>query len=125
AATGAPGTPEWLHPSRARDAYALGQRDVFEGHDDESDHEDANTCAPAEYPPARHLITADEDEHDPVDGQPPQRPDWAPSCDNLTGDTFQYEGTPYRVRQNHTSQPTWLPSSVPALYEPGTITGGE
>src|SRR5690625_1246198 len=104
--TGEPGTPEWVRPSGAHDAYALGDRVVFEGQEYESVHEGANTWSPSEYPPAWQLITDDEDEDDPVDGEPAELPEWDGNAHNYTiGDTFTYEGTPYRVRQDHTSQP--------------------
>lgn len=41
----------------------------------------------------------------------------------ITGDQFDHEGTPYRVLQDHQSQPHYTPDIVPALYEPGTYAG--
>lgn len=34
------------------------------------------------------------------------------------GDEVTYLGVTYRVRQAHTSQPTWTPDIVPVLYLP-------
>lgn len=31
-------------------------------------------------------------------------------------DEFQYNGSIYKVLQNHTSQPNWLPTNAPSLY---------
>src|SRR5699024_5615705 len=73
--TGEPGTPAWVRPSGAHDAYALGERVVFEGQEYESVHEGANTWSPSEYPPAWQLITDDEDEDDPVDDEPAELPE--------------------------------------------------
>src|SRR5699024_3165740 len=97
--TGEPGVPEWVRPSGAHDAYALGDRVVFEGQEYESVHEGANTWSPSEYPPAWQLITDDEEDA-PVDGEPAELPEWDGNSHNYTtGDTFTHEGTPYRVRQ--------------------------
>src|SRR5699024_521897 len=124
--TGEPGTPEWVRPSGAHDAYALGDWVVFEGQEYESVHEGAITWSPSEYPPAWQLITDDEDEYDPVDGEPAELPKWDGNAHNYTtSDTYQYERTAYRTRKTHTTPHSWTPDQVPSLYEPGTITGGE
>ena len=92
----------------------------------------AHTSQPDWAPGIAHslwkLVSAEngDEEDEPVNGEPAVLPEWDGNGHNYTtGDTFTYEGTPYRVRQDHVSQPTWLPDAVPALYEPGTITGGE
>ena len=54
--TGEPGVPEWVRPSGAHDAYALGDRVIFEGQEYESVHEGANTWSPTEYSDAWKLI---------------------------------------------------------------------
>ena len=59
------------------------------------------------------LVSA-ENGDDPEDGLP----EWNPNSHNYTtGDTFTYEGTPYRVLQDHVSQPHWTPPTVASLYE--------
>ena len=92
----------------------------------------AHTSQPDWAPGVAHslwkLVAAEngDGEDEPVDGGPAELPEWDGNAHNYTtGDTFTYEGTPYRVRQDHTSQPSWTPDQVPSLYEPGTITGGE
>ena len=92
----------------------------------------AHTSQPDWAPGVAHslwkLVSAEngEDEDEPVDGEPAELPEWDGNAHNYTtGDTFTYQGTPYRVRQDHTSQAHYTPDQVPALYEPGTITGGE
>ena len=71
------------------------------------------------------LVSAENSgEDEPVNGEPTELPEWDGNGHNYTtGDTFTYEGTPYRVRQDHTSQPHYTPDQVPALYEPGTYEG--
>ena len=54
--TGEPGVSEWVRPSGAHDAYALGDRVIFEGQEYESVHEGANTWSPTEYAAAWKLI---------------------------------------------------------------------
>jgi len=52
-----------------------------------------------------------------VDEQP-QQGVWNPNgYAYKPGDVFTYEGKTYRVRQAHSSQPDWLPSALPALYQ--------
>ena len=54
--TGEPGVPEWVRPSGTHDAYALGDRVIFEGQEYESVHDGANTWSPTEYSNAWKLI---------------------------------------------------------------------
>lgn len=89
----------------------------------------AHTSQPGWDPGVAHslwkLVSAENgDEDEPVDGEHTELPEWDGNSHNYTtGDTFTYEDTPYRVRQDHTSQAHWTPDSVPALYEPGTYEG--
>lgn len=94
----------------------------------------AHTSQPDWAPGVAHslwkLVSA-ENGDEPVDEEPvedegDQLPAWQPDGHAYTvGDQFDHEGTPYRVLQDHTSQPDWLPPNVPALYEPGQYAGGE
>lgn len=62
-----------------------------------------------------------EEDEDTGEEEMPGLPPWEPEGHNYTvGDQFDHEGTPYRVLQDHTSQPHWTPDAVPALYEKGT-----
>src|SRR5579871_6394007 len=49
---------------------------------------------------------------------------WAPWVAYATGDLVSYDGVTYECVQGHTSEPTWTPDAVPALWEPGTCAGG-
>lgn len=44
-------------------------------------------------------------------------PSWKPNKPYSTGYRVQYNGTLYRVIQNHTSQTDWTPNLVPSLFE--------
>lgn len=107
--------------------YAAG--DVHEHDGQVYEALQSHTSQPDWAPGVAHSLwklVATENGDEPEDGntEPAELPEWDGNAHNYTtGDTFTYEGTPYRVRQDHTSQPTWLPSSVPALYEPGTYEG--
>lgn len=54
--TGEPGTPEWVRPSGAHDAYQIGDRIRYNGRIYESIHPGANTWSPDEYADAWKLI---------------------------------------------------------------------
>src|SRR5699024_3306101 len=72
--TGERGTPQCVRPSGGPDAYVLGDRVVFECQVYESVHYGADPWSPSKCPPALQLITVDEDEDDPVDGEPAELP---------------------------------------------------
>ena len=89
----------------------------------------AHTSQPDWAPGIAHSLwklVSGENGDEPEGGntEPAELPEWDGNAHNYTtGDTFTYEGTPYRVRQDHTSQPHYTPDQVPALYEPGTYEG--
>ena len=47
----------------------------------------------------------------------PATPDWQAGIAVTVGETFGYLGHVYRVRQAHTTQKTWEPPNVPALWQ--------
>ena len=89
----------------------------------------AHTSQPDWAPGIAHSLwklVSGENGDEPEGGntEPAELPEWDGNGHNYTtGDTFTYEGTPYRVRQDHTCQPHYTPDQVPALYEPGTYEG--
>ena len=46
----------------------------------------------------------------------PATPDWRAGIAVQVGETFTYQGHTYRVVQAHTTQKTWEPPNVPALW---------
>lgn len=53
-----------------------------------------------------------------LDEQAPEG-EWSPNGHEYSvGDEVTYQETTYRCLQAHTSQPTWTPDIVPALWEP-------
>lgn len=43
-------------------------------------------------------------------------PEYQINHDYVIGDEFQYQGSVFRVLQNHNSQDSWLPTDSPSLY---------
>ena len=43
-------------------------------------------------------------------------PEWKSDVVYTTGQRVTFEGTLYKVLQDHTSQETWIPSNVPSLF---------
>ena len=43
-------------------------------------------------------------------------PQWEPDRDMLAGERLRFNGTLYRVLQNHTSQEGWEPDKAPSLF---------
>lgn len=43
-------------------------------------------------------------------------PAWKMGVDYVTGERVLYEGTLYKVLQDHTSQETWAPADAPSLF---------
>jgi hypothetical protein len=44
-------------------------------------------------------------------------PDWAPWTAYVTGALVNYQGVTYKCIQGHTSQPNWIPPSLPSLWQ--------
>src|SRR5690625_3205838 len=66
------------------------------------------TVSPADYPLGWAQQT----------GLPDDVPQWEPGIDVTAGDLYEYQGTVYRVIQDHATQEGWTPDAVPALYTP-------
>ncbi|MFI7697429.1 fibronectin type III domain-containing protein [Nonomuraea sp. NPDC049480] len=66
------------------------------------------TGAPAAYGAAQQMAAA-----------------WAPWTSYAVGAVVTYNGVDYVCLQAHTSQPGWEPPNVPALWKPGTGSGGD
>lgn len=51
-------------------------------------------------------------------------PAWRSGVDYITGQRVLHDGTLYKVLQDHTSQETWAPETVPSLFAKVLIPGG-
>lgn len=123
-----PDGAEWSQPTGALDAYPLGSRVTYQGHEFES-LIPANVWAPGDPadPQAsrwwKDLTAAAE--HSSSTGESTGDGDSAPIADLWdgashtyeVGDLVQYLGVTYAVIQAHTSQAAWTPDSVPSLYQ--------
>lgn len=90
------------------DEYPDDWRLVEDGEDDDPDEDEGTEPEPEPEP-----------EPDPEEPEEPDVPEWSPDGHAYTvGDLLTYDGTVYRVRQDHTSQAGWTPDALPALYEP-------
>lgn len=106
----------WVKPSGAHNAYRLGAIVSHDGRTYQSATpfnitEPGNPADPQAYRWWKDITPEPE---------PPAGP--APWDGNgrayEVGDEVTHLGVTYRVRQAHTSQPTWTPNIVPALYLP-------
>jgi hypothetical protein len=98
----APGVvSEWRQPQGAHDAYPVGAR-VTDGGKTWTNTLAANVWKPG--------VTGWTDESAPVTGA------WAFPVAYTVGQRVTYGGLTYSCRQAHTSQSTWTPPAVPALW---------
>ena len=111
----APGD-EWVQPTGAHDAYPRWWEVTYEGTLYTS-LIPANTTTPGSDPRWWKDLTPVEEPDDP-DAPPQWSGDYVVYA---SGDLVTHEGTTYRVRQAHTSQPGWTPPAAPALFEAVTL----
>ena len=126
--------PEWVQPTGAHDAYALGAEVLHDGKRWVS-IVDANVwrpCAAGSETLWEEVVEESEEPTDPEEPEEPAEPEpeepgeepgepsvaeWNPNGVNYTRDAqVTFEGVTYVCLQPHASQPGWTPAAVPALW---------
>lgn len=126
---------EFRQPTGAHDAYRRGEK-VTVGGKTYTSIVDFNVWSPQEFPRGWvEVDTSDEpDGEQNDDGEADEEPDtegtedasdspsvaerWRPGLTVTVGQTIDYDGKLFTVRQPHTTQAGWEPPVVPALYSP-------
>lgn len=104
--------PEWVQPVGAHDAWPVGALVSHAGHTWRNTAGVVNVWEPGSDGPVPTWTRIDYEEGEGMD-----IPLWRAGVDYITGEIVTYDGTEYRVLQDHTSAGHWLPDQTVSLYE--------
>lgn len=109
--------PEWVNPLDDHSMmYRPGQIVTHNGKTWVSRHPGLNHWEPGTQGVDERIW---EEYRPPVDDSPSSPyPEWRAGMAVNVGDIVRYDGSYWKVLQAHTTQSDWVPSQLPALYEP-------
>lgn len=107
--------PEWRNPGTTHSRmYLPGQLVRHNGRIWRSTHPGLNHWEPGTFGVDERIW----EEYIPDTPTISRYPEWRAGMSVNVGDVFRFRGSYWKVRQAHRTQSDWIPSELPALYEP-------